>query len=266
MTKTMKQTTIQPKIKQRQIEILLLLYRFRYLNRAHIQAILEHKSRSKILEWLNDLAENGYIECEYDRKVSSSPSVYSLAPKSRLILKGNPAVKPRLLGHIWRDKTYSAEFRDHCLFLGDIYLSLIALTERIGAELHYYTKPDLHGMKHLIVPTPDTYFSIEEKSGKMKRYFLELFDDLPPRFLRTRINHYFKYHDSDQWQDNTDKPLPEIIIVCPNERIRSHLKYYIQSKLEEDSDLSFYLTTRDIIKTEGLSSKALQRVIKPNVV
>lgn len=259
MKKKDKQTTI----KQKQTEILILLYRFRYLNRVQIQTILNQKYHSRLLKWLNELKEEKYIECEYDKKVASAPSVYSLAPKSRNILKGNPAVKPRLLGHIWRVKTYSAEFRDHCLFLGDIYLLLISLTERIGAELHYYTKPDLHGMKHLIVPIPDAYFSIEEKSGKMKRYFLELFDDLPPRFLRTRINHYFKYHDSDQWQDNTDKPFPEIIIVCPNERIRSHLKYYIQSKLEEDSDLCFYLTTRDIIKTQGLSSKALQRVIKP---
>ena len=257
----MKQTTTQPTIKQRQIEILILLYRFRYLNRAHIQAILEHKSRSKILEWLNELKEENYIECEFDKKIASSPSVYSLAPKSRSILKDNPIVKPRLLGHIWRDKTYSEEFREHCLFLGDIYLSLISLAGKIGAELHYYTKPDLHGMEHLIIPTPDGYFAIEEKSGRTRRYFLELFDNLPPRFLRTRLNSYFKYYDSDEWQNRTDKPFPEIIIVCPNERIKSHLSYYIQSKLEEDSELVFLLTTRGIIKDQGLSSKSLQKVV-----
>lgn len=256
----MKQTTTQPKIKPRQIEILILLYRFRYLNRAHIQAILEHKSRSKILEWLNDLTEKKYIGCEFDKKIASSPSVYSLTPKSRSILKDNPIVKPRLLGHIWRDRTYSDEFHDHCLFLGDIYLSLISLTDKIGAELHYYTKPDLHGMEHLIIPTPDSYFAIEEKSGRTKRYFLELFDDLPPRILRTRLNSYFKYYDSDEWQENTNKPFPEVIIVCPSERIRNHLNYYIQNKLEENTELVFLLTTKSIIKDQGLSSKVLQKV------
>lgn len=265
MTKTMKQKDKQITIKQKQTEILILLYRFRYLNRVQIQTILNQKYHSRLLKWLNELKEEKYIECDYDKKVASSPSVYSLAPKSRLILKGNPAVKPRLLGHIWRNKTYSGEFRDHCLLLADIYLSVLTLTEEIGATLHYYTKPDLHGTKYLISPIPDAYFVIEERSGRTKRYFLDLFDDLPPRFLRTRINHYFKYYDSDEWQDNTDKPFPEIIIVCPNERIRSHLGYYIQNKLEEDSDLSFYLTTKKIIKAQGLSSKALKRVIKPNV-
>ena len=259
----MKQTDKQITIKQKQTEILILLYRFRYLNRVQIQTILNQKYHSRVLKWLNDLKENDYIECEYDKKVASSPSVYALAPKSRFILKGNPAVKPRLLGHTWRDRTYSDEFRSHCLFLGNIYLSLISLTERIGAELHYYTKPDLHGMKHLITPIPDAYFAIEERSGRTKRYFLDLFDDLPPRVLRTRINHYFKYYDSDEWQENTDKPFPEIIIVCPSDRIRSHLNYYIQSKLEEDSDLSFYLTAREIIKTQGLNSKSLKKVINP---
>ena len=260
----MKQKDKQITIKQKQTEILILLYRFRYLNRVQIQTILNQKYHSRLLKWLNELKEEKYIECKYDRKVAPSPSVYCLAPKSRTILKGNPKVKPRLLGHIWRDKKYSAEFRSHCLFLGDIYLSLITLTGKIGAELHYYTKPDLHGMKHLITPIPDAYFAIEEKSGRTKRYFIELFDDLPPRVLRTRINHYFKYHDSDEWQENTDKPFPEIIIVCPGERIKNHLNYYIQSKLEEDSDLIFYLTTREIIITQGLNSKSLQRVIHPD--
>jgi len=257
----MKQTNKQITIKQKQTEILILLYGFRYLNRVQIQTILNQKYHSRVLTWLNELKEENYIECEFDKKIASSPSVYSLAPESRSILKDNPKVKPRLLGHIWRDKTYSDEFRAHCLFLGDIYLSLISLAGKIGAELHYYTKPDLHGMEHLIIPTPDGYFAIEEKSGRTKRYFLELFDDLPPRFLRTRLNSYFKYYDSDEWQDNTDKPFPEIIIVCPSDRIKNHLSYYIQSKLEEDSELIFLLTTRDMIKDQGLSSKALQKIV-----
>ncbi len=257
----MKQKDKQITIKQKQTEILILLYRFRYLNRVQIQTILNQKYHSRLLKWLNELKEEKLVVCNYDKKVASSPSVYSLAPKSRNILKNNPAVKPRLLGHIWRDKTYSAEFRSHCLFLGDIYLSLIALTSKIGAELHYYTKPDIHGTKHLIIPIPDAYFSIEEKSGRTKRYFLDLFDDLPPRILRTHINQYFKYYDSDEWQDNTDKPFPEIIIVCPSDRIKSHLKYYIQSKLEEDSELCIYLTTKELIQKRGLVREILKKVL-----
>ena len=160
----MKQKDKQITIKQKQTEILILLYRFRYLNRVQIQTILNQKYHSRLLKWLNELKEEKLVVCNYDKKVASSPSVYSLAPKSRNILKNNPAVKPRLLGHIWRDKTYSAEFRSHCLFLGDIYLSLIALNSKIGAELHYYTKPDIHGTKHLIIPIPASVSGLQYPS------------------------------------------------------------------------------------------------------
>ena len=258
----MKQTTVQPKIKQRQIDILYLLYRFRYLNRVQIQVMLKQKYHSRVLTWLNNLKDRGYVICEFDKKVAASPSVYSLAPEARAILKDIPKVQPRLLGQIWREKAHSTEFREHCLFLADIYLSLITLAKNIGAELYYYTKTDLSGMEFMPTPKPDGYFAIIEKSGNIKRYFLELFDDLPPRVLRSRINSYFKYYDEDLWyEEYPDKPFPETIIVCPSKRIKSHLNYFIQSKLDEDSGLVFLLTTKEIIESQGMVKASLEKVI-----
>ena len=42
---------------KKQLEILTLLYRFRFLNRSQIQKLLNHKKISRINIWLKDLAD-----------------------------------------------------------------------------------------------------------------------------------------------------------------------------------------------------------------
>ena len=115
-------------------------------------------------------------------------------------------------------------------------------------------------MEHLISPHPDAYFAIESKSG-IKKYFLEVFsENLRTNILRHRVKAYLTYYESDDWQDNTDKPFPEIILICPNTNTKNHLYYYISQKLDEDDHLNFYLTTKEMIKTKGLTREVLEKI------
>ncbi len=50
-----------PKLKQRQKEILLIIYKLRFLNSKQIQTLLNHKYREKIRIWLNDLIGKEYL-------------------------------------------------------------------------------------------------------------------------------------------------------------------------------------------------------------
>lgn len=251
------------KLTSKQSEILILLYRFRFLNREHLQKLFNHKYRSRILAWLNELTEKKYIRKYYDKKFGSSSSVYSLDRAGRKYLKANPEVKTSCLDRVWREANLSAEFRNHCLFLADIYLSLLAETAKSKSKLFFYTKTDLYGTDHLISPSPDAHFVTEDNQGRIKRYFLDIFDEnRPPTAFRLRVRKYFNYYDSDEWQDNTNKPFPEIILVCPNKRMKYHLYYYIQRKLEEESALVLYLTTRDSVLDSGISIETLEKVIE----
>jgi len=112
----------------------------------------------------------------------------------------------------------------------------------------------------MILNNPDAYFSIEETSGSTKRYFLDIFDDVRPTILRSRVRQYLIYHDKNNWQDHTDKPFPEILLICPTNTLKNHLFYYIQKKLERGPDFNFYLTTRELVKTKGLNKETLQKV------
>lgn len=158
--------------------------------------------------------------------------------------KGN-TIQPQLLNRIWREHTLSDQFRTHSLFLADIYLSLMELTKATNVTLHFFTKTDLHGHDYILNPHPDDYVAIKEQNGKMKRYFLDIFDPLPPRMiLRRRIKQYVDYFDENTWQDATKHPFPQIIFVCPDDRSKRYLYRYIQHTFEYASDMEFYLSTR----------------------
>jgi hypothetical protein len=260
----MTKQTIQPHLKPKPAQIIYQLYRFRYLSRLHIQTLLHHKHHSRITTWLNELTTNASITMFYQKSFAALPAVYSLGVNGRKYLKGNqetfPDVKPKLLDRAWRESERSQEFRERCLLLADIYLTLTALVKATNATLHFYTQTDLHDTKFLILPNPWAYFVIDEANGTVKRYFLEIFDDRPVSFARKRVSQYFTYFSDRFWQNHTDKSFPEIILVCPTKRVLSHLQHVIEKKLDREPEILFYLSTWDEIKQKGLNRDTLHKV------
>ena len=245
-----------------QKQILLYLYTFRYLTRNQLRLLIHHKHFNRLRIWLNQLTQLGYLKRYYNPKTVNVPAVYSLGLKSRQYFKNNPEFKDinaSRLDRIWREHLLSAQFRQHCLFIADIYLSLQTLVDTTGAKLDFYTKTSLNGLEYMIEPNPDGYFSIEEKNGLTKEYFLDVFDDLPARMvLRRRIRQYFEYYEDTSWQ--TQKPFPYIILICPDDQSKNYLNKFIPKMLEDEPDLSFYLSTWEKIKAQGLNQTSFQKV------
>jgi hypothetical protein len=257
-------------LKHRQEQIILYLYHFRFLNRSHIQQLLGHKHFNRIIIWLNQLTTEGYIRRYHNPKTVIVAAQYSLGSKSRKYLlqkseekkvdKENIVIQPKLLNRIWREQTLSEQFHTHCLFIADIYLSLLALVKKTRATLYFFTKTDLCGHDYILTPLPDAYIAIKEQNGKMKRYFLDIFDPLPPRMiLRRRIKQYVDYYDENTWQETTKHPFPQILLISPDERSKRYLHRYIQKTLEY-SDVEFFLATWEQVKTKGLSREILENV------
>lgn len=248
----------------RKNQILRYLYTFRFLTRIHIQKLLNHKHQNRITIWLNELTQNTYIRRYHNQKTVTIPAIYSLGLKARKYIKNNPElndINTSQLNRIWRERSLSIQFRTHCLFIADIYISLLKLVETTGAQLHFYTKTQLKGMNYMLLPNPDGYFSIEEKDGTIKRYFLDIFDDLPARMmLRKRVRQYTNYYEAQYWQDHTKKPFPYVIFICPDDRSKNYLYSFIQKILLDQPELSFYTTTRDLVKTNGFNKNSLQKV------
>jgi len=269
----MKSNTFQ--LREKQIEILKLLYRFRFLNRKQIQKFLKHKDHRLIIQWLNSLTNKEYLKRIYSNKFgeNTKPAIYFLAKKARIVLKQQKdtkdaesiKLKENLLKRIYKEDTRTQKFINRCIFIADIYLSLEENIKETKSELTFYAKTDLYGIDYLINPTPDIYFAVKNKSKEQKsRYFLDIFDPDIPRFVaKMRINEYLKYYDSDEWQSNTNKPFPNIILVLPTETLKQYAKrYLIRNVIDYYMDLTFLITTWGQIEESGVRRDVFEEVIE----
>ena len=235
----------------KQLEILLLLYRFRFLNRIQIQQLLNHKDPRRINTWLKDLTERNIIGRKYSKKLldNTKPAIYHLATKSRKILLNHPDTSEKLLKRVYQEKTRSEKLIRHCLLVADIYFLLKKETKINKNILHFYTKTDLSKHYYLPYNRPDAYIAVELED-ETKRYFLEIIDEGTPRFmLRSKISQYIEYFQEKTWQKRTNHPNPVMLFVCPDENIKTFLHKHIAQVLEEEAEeeIDFYLTTKEIL-------------------
>ncbi len=245
--------TITPK----QLEILTLIYRFRFLNRHQIQTLLNHKDPKRINSWLKDHTEKNILGRIYSTRLKENtrPAIYYLATKSRKILLKQENTNEKILRRAYRDKNASQKLINHSLFLADVYLLLKEQSLKNKHDLHFYTKTDLAVHYYLPYNRPDAYISLKDKD-LTKRYFLEIIDEGTPRFmLRKKISQYIEYFDEGTWQNRTLHENPSLLFISPNQNIYNFLTKHIAQVLEEEtSDLQFFLSLKSEIQEAGLTA------------
>lgn len=252
-------TTITPK----QLEILILIYRFRFLNRTQIQILLNHKDPKRINTWLKDLTDKNILGRIYSTKIkeNTKPAIYHLATKSRKILLEQPNTHEKTLNRAYRDKNASQKLIDHNIFTASIYLLLKQQAKETETKLNFYTKTDLKTHYYLPYKRPDAYIALE-KDNQTKRYFLEIIDEGTPRFMiRKKISQYIEYFDEEIWINRTLHSNPSLLFVCPNHNTKVFLYKHIAQVLEEEtSDLQFFLSLKSDIQAEGITANTWQLV------
>lgn len=151
---------------------------------------------------------------------------------------------------MYKEKKLTENFRNHCLFIFDIYLFFLSRQEK-DSTIHFLTQQDLKGYDYFPEELPDAYIAVENKNGT-DRYFLDLFDEYrKAAFLqRQRIKQYITYCEGSNWQSNTDNsPFPSILFVLPNETRKKHIYFFSKALLEKTfENISLFLTTQDAIK------------------
>ncbi|QQS20169.1 replication-relaxation family protein [Candidatus Saccharibacteria bacterium] len=243
-----------PKLTKKQQEILLLLYRFRFLNRIQIQAFLEHKDPKTINMWLRDLRDKGYVEWIYSTHFAekTKPAIYylglngvrhlrTLTTKSKDENSGEmivlPYCPPEELRKRYKEPTRSQTFIDRCVLVADCALAMEqedAANEAKDKKPRYYyqTEADYlleRSYYHFVLESeliqPNLIYCQDKinNAGKAEEtpesYILEVFDPTLPRYrMKKRLGDYVKFLDEegDGWQDNTDtEQLPIVLFVCP---------------------------------------------------
>lgn len=245
------------RITPKQLEILKLIYSFRFLNRIHLQKFLNHKDHRRINTWLKDLTEkeiiNRIFSADFNKR--QIPAIYYLATKSKKILQKENDINPDLLKRIYNEKLRSDKFINHSLFIADLYFHFSNALDQEKQSLKFLTPTDLRSIPFLPSPLPDAYLSIKFKKEN-KRYFLDLLDNKPMFAIRNRVKQYVNYYDDQDWQENTNYPFPKILLICPSIRVQKSLfKFIAKITYEEDSPIKFFLALQEEIQKNGINNQ-----------
>lgn len=252
---------ILPPITKSQKQIIFFLLKFRFTKTSQLQKYFNHKDPKRIKEWLKDLRKKKYIAAVVDYKDVTKPYIYCLASRSRYILKENKNVSKGFLNRIYKEKSLTKIFKEHCLFLVDIYLFFSSQKDK-KSKLAFCTPQELESFDYLPKDL-DAYIAVEA-NGEIRRYFLELFDEYRDKtgIIRYSVRKYLTYFQDGNWQANTNNsPLPSIFFVMANERRKAFASHYGKAKLSKTfEDISLFLTTKENIKFSKTGKNIWQKV------
>lgn len=249
-----KQIIKLPKITDKELSILLYLYKFRFLNTNQFQKLFNHKKPQIVQKWLKDLKDKGFVSAHDFNDINhngyivhTKPTIYRLTKLARRKLKTNPKCEIEELDRIYQEKDVTDDFINRFVFIADVYLNLLNQLE--GEEkLHFFTQSNLRGFEYMPNPLPNAYIAIK-KPKKTKRYFLIYIDRRKPWLVQDKIiNKYIEYVSNNDWSVYSNDPLPKFLIICPNDKRQ---KYFYELISNSQTNQSFYLATKASIQQAG---------------
>lgn len=240
----------------KQTEILLLLYRYRFLTSTQIQQFLQHKNNTRISLWLKDLYDKKILSRIYSKTVGeiNKPAIYYLGLKGRAHLLENKNCLPELLNRVYREKTSSRTFQNHWIFVADLYFHYQKATQEEKASFQFFTQTDLADFAYAPLSLPDAFITVKASDNTTKRYFVEVFDENARRDdIRGCIVSYCKYFKGKYWQDHYTFPFPKILLICSNDHTKEFLSRFIPKTLEKkEVDVEFFLALKSDIRERGI--------------
>ena len=229
-------------LNQQQLDILLALYKFRFLTRDLISSY--QKSSVAYSHYrLTNLLEQKYIGRHYEGKdrLHGKQAVYYLANSGIRFLKQNKELdlNNTALNLMYKDKEAREPFRELCLNTARIFLKL---SELYGKQQTFYSKTEL--MEYDFFPTqlPDGYLLLADKP-----YFMvQMSSTTTYSGLRGRIGQLVKHFDSGDW-DASGLDYPTIVLISDSPYLERQLQGLIKGQLRkhglDEDDMRFLTTT-----------------------
>lgn len=242
--KSVEEKKKERKLNKGQVEVLKLLYRYRFTT----SELLAHAERQKYLQVtrsrLGTLEKQGYIGRRYDSsyKLLGKFATFYLLPKALQYLKSIDVAEPQAIKMIYNDPKASDKFVEFCVAVCRTSQALVSF---YGEEARIFTKTELLSYDYFPQPQPDLYMSIKRKA--IRHYFVDLYDDDTPAFaLVKKIKKYVEHYESGEWE-STDSDYPEVIIACTSDKAEQRLR----KKLLEASTGDIVAYTCTITKLEA---------------
>src|SRR5688572_22340841 len=161
------------KLNAEQLEVLELLYKFRFGSNDLFAQYFGKKDRSFVFKRLSILLEQGLIGKRFDSsfRLLGKPAAYYLTPSGARVLQerrgqGKPEINIKA---IYKEKTVKDDFVWQCL---DIFAAYNRLRAEYGDRLRFFARANLNyeQFDYFPQPLPDAYIRLR-LGGKEKQYF-----------------------------------------------------------------------------------------------
>lgn len=265
-----------PKITPKQQEILILLYRYRFITRKQIQILLGHADKRRSSAWLKELREQQFIDWFYDPSdpnERSTPAVYFLGLNGIRFLRQTGEYDEGELRKRYKDAGRQQDFITRCLLLADCTIQLEQRNKGDNAHYAYALEADYtsYDSDYAILADsefihPDLAFTKEAETDEnyiKQTYLVQLFDLTTPRYMvKKKLKSYIEYFDSsepEEWQQQTgEEELPIILIACQTLAELIYAKRYARKQLEdyeldEQEDVHLRFATVEQVKRQGVT-------------
>jgi hypothetical protein len=234
------------KLNTEQLEVLELLYKFRFGSNDLFAQYFGKKDRSFVYKRLLILLEQGLVGKRFDSsyRLQGKPAAYYLTPEGARRLQTARGIEVNIKV-IYKDKSVSEQFVRYSLDLFTIYSQLRA---QYGDSLKFFTKANLNREEYDYFPhpLPDAYIRLEDK-----QFFLDVFHDDQPFFVvARRIKQYVDYDEEGDWAV-TETDLPVVLLVSESSGFAKKLQKCVL-KIADGSEVSFAIVTKSKQLNEDL--------------
>ncbi len=226
------------KLNKGQIEVLKLLYRYRFTTSELLAKVENQKHLQVTRSRLATLEKQGYIGRRYGSsyKLLGKFASFYLLPKGLQYLKSINVAEPQVIKMMYNDPKASDKFVDFCLAVCRTAQALISF---YGEEARIFTRIELLDYDYFPHSRPDLYMSIQRKP--VRHYFVDLYDDATPAFvLVKKIKKYSEHYESGEWE-STGSDYPEVIVACTSDAAERRLRKKILEGIK--GDITVYTCT-----------------------
>lgn len=267
-----------PYITNKQQEIILHLYRYRFLNRIQIQKLMHHKDPKTINMWLKDLRSKDYLAWIYSTHFAekTKPAVYYLSLNGVRYLRsltdnqGYALLPDSELHKRYKEFKRRSDFIERSILIADCCINLEAqntnqLQRTCIIEADYIDEDhELHLLAEL---RPNLYIKREQQAENeaeviTTNFLLTIADASLPRYrLRKRIKNYVEYLDDDMWEG--DDPGPIVLVACATLSDMIYAKRLTRKLLEDlydDGNIHIRFSTIAKMKQQGVSAKIWESI------
>jgi hypothetical protein len=236
----MAERTINYRLNNKQLHLLILLYKFRFITIPY----LAHYTTSKpqvLQQRCNVLINQQYLKRDYNLtyKMDRRPAIYYLSAKGIAALKQDERTDQRLLHAYYKNKSLSDEYKRHCVDTLAVYNILKAT---YGDAYEIFTRQEIAYFDDMPVSKPDLYLR------GPKEYFIILAHDTQPFLVRKQLADYITHYEEEGWARGDYPALLFIFTTIDHQRaFLKHAANVLESAGIGDDELRIGATVMGVL-------------------